>query len=229
MILPLFLKNQSTAAATPEATKPSVLLMLKRGSIWGAKLTLTMASVFILSKRHLWAWWCRLSLLQMVIRHMPKGDDTLGSSCHRTEAPEFARKLPVAWHHRNLPGLLGEEGQQSISAYWKIGIGVYAMKSHSIHTGPWIVWWCIWPFPDTKKINEVCLRQLHFMYFIKGQVSTKPIFNLPMESPKRFYLSSGQMESSVKWCLCILIHNAESPQTTSQGQPSSSCLLAPIQ
>ena len=71
----LFLKKQSSAAATLAATKPSVQLTPNTDLILGTKMTAMMASVFILSSRRISACQSRLGLLQMVVGHMPRSNE----------------------------------------------------------------------------------------------------------------------------------------------------------
>lgn len=78
---------------------------------------------------------------------------------------------------------VGEGGQQTISAFWKIGRAVY-VRSHSIHPSPWIVWWCVSPFPVTKR-KEKNNNSLH-----AGWGSRKPTCNFSTKLSKRLCLSS---------------------------------------
>ena len=65
----------------------------------------------------------------------------------------FPGSCRVTWHDRSLPGLLGGRGPAELVLTGKKGMAVDRKKSHSIHTGPWIIWWCIWPFPITHTWN----------------------------------------------------------------------------
>lgn len=142
--LAAFLKNRSSAAATPTTT-PSVLLMLKGDSTWGpgnSSCSFSFHSVQQTSSA-------------------PNAPDRIHSKwssgtspkamrdfCHCREAPEFSRKLPSDLVSPSLcQACLGEEGQQSQCFLEKEALQL--TKSHSIHSGPGIIWWCLSPFPIT--------------------------------------------------------------------------------
>lgn len=124
----------------------------------------------------------------------PKLGDNLGSSCHRREAPEFAKKLLMTWYHRNLPGLLGERKpteyycllenkheEKSLNSYQPLNSnGLIMHLTILCHQKP-----------NQKKKKDVYLRQLEFTCFMKDQRSTKLICKLSMQPPKRLHLSSS--------------------------------------